>query len=456
MARNVFISFLGTNNYLQTRYQWEQEEPSKPVRFIQEAILSRIAKDWTENDRIFIFYTEGDQGSFKLNWKNNGHTRFNEGDEKDQELEKIGLEQRLHELGLKAEIKGLTIKEGFSEDEVWEVFNTVYGVLLPGDKIYFDITHAFRSIPLFASSLFNFAQYTKGTEVMSVNYGAFEKLGPVYKVKTMPIEERVAPVVDMTKIVRLQKLTETATSITEFGRIKKLSEVITSSNRDNEINDYIKNITTAISDLDEAIQTSRVKIIKEGKYFIKFNNYFKGAKNRSGMNRPLQVLLDKLKNELKNFVPGNDYKNVEAAIAWTYDHDMLAQAATLAQEYMISYTVDYVKKRGIKNPYLELKGEEKKKDPKTSFREFVGAILAIPEKDIKNKDFRGDLNVYDSLRATLLEIDLIKDIRKEYDTLREVRNSINHGKGDNSFEDMKKELDESYKKCLNVIHCYTL
>ena len=48
------------------------------------------------------------------------------------------------------------------------------------------------------------------------------------------------------------------------------------------------------------------------------------------------------------------------------------------------------------------------------------------------------------------------DIRKDYDTLREVRNSINHGKGNNSFEELKRELDDSYKKCLDVIHHYSL
>ena len=452
MARNVFISFLGTNNYLETHYKWyDTKELSSPVRFVQEAILEHIAKDWNKDDHIYIFYTED---SKKLNWEDNGQDRA------ENDVERIGLKHRLYDmferLGLEIPLDGILVKEGFSEDEVWDVFNTVYGVLMPGDKIYFDITHAFRSIPLFASSLFNFAQYMKNIEVKSVNYGAFEKLGPAYKVKSIPIKKRIAPIVDMTNIVKLQKLTETASSITEFGRIKKLSEVITSSKKDKEINDYIKNITSAITDLDEAIQTSRIKIIKEGKYFIKFNNYFKGAKNRSGMNRPLQELLDKLKNELKHFVPANDYKNVEAAIAWTYKHDMLAQAATLAQEYMISYIVDFVKQKGIKNPYLELKGEEKKKDPKTSFREFVAAILAIPEKDIQNEDFRGDLGKYKSLSDELLEIDLIKDIRKDYDTLREVRNSINHGKGNNSFEELKRELDDSYKKCLDVIHHYSL
>ena len=193
MARNVFISFLGTNNYLQTRYKWSDGTLSSPVRFIQEAILEKIAKDWTAEDSIFVFYTEGEEGSYKLNWLNNGQTRFNEKDTKDQEIEKVGLEQRLNELNFNAKVEGVAIPEGFSEEDVWEIFNIVYGKLKENDQIFFDITHAFRSIPLFASTLFNFAQYMLGVEVVSVNYGAFEKLGPAYKVKDFPINVSLDP-----------------------------------------------------------------------------------------------------------------------------------------------------------------------------------------------------------------------------------------------------------------------
>jgi hypothetical protein len=57
MARKVFISFLGTGNYLQTRYEMG-DYISSPTRFIQLALIDYICLDWCENDRIFIFYTE--------------------------------------------------------------------------------------------------------------------------------------------------------------------------------------------------------------------------------------------------------------------------------------------------------------------------------------------------------------------------------------------------------------
>ena len=95
MARKVFISFLGTGNYLQTHYELNGEK-SAPVRFVQEALISFLCKDWTENDRIFIFCTKGAEGSETKNWFDNGHTKVNE----DAEIEKIGLEHRLRNLNL--------------------------------------------------------------------------------------------------------------------------------------------------------------------------------------------------------------------------------------------------------------------------------------------------------------------------------------------------------------------
>ena len=58
MARNVFISFLGTNNYLETYYSIGDFKSSQPVRFIQEALIEHLCREWTSEDKIFIFCTK--------------------------------------------------------------------------------------------------------------------------------------------------------------------------------------------------------------------------------------------------------------------------------------------------------------------------------------------------------------------------------------------------------------
>ena len=68
MSRKVFISFLGTNNYIRTHYIINGKI-SKPVRFIQEALIDEFCNDWDENDRIFILHT---QESLNRNWIDKG------------------------------------------------------------------------------------------------------------------------------------------------------------------------------------------------------------------------------------------------------------------------------------------------------------------------------------------------------------------------------------------------
>ena len=95
MARKVFISFLGTNNYLECIYDFGKEK-SHPVRFVQEAIIDYLCKDWTESDRIIIFCTSfektGSKGSKELNWLDDGQQYAQDA------VEKIGLEHRLNYL----------------------------------------------------------------------------------------------------------------------------------------------------------------------------------------------------------------------------------------------------------------------------------------------------------------------------------------------------------------------
>ena len=136
MARNVFVSFLGTNNYLETYYDFQGDISARPVRFIQEALVEILCGQWTQKDKILIFCTAL---SKKKNWIDNG--------QEDTEVE--GLSSRLKRMNLPVQTEMVEIKEGFSEEDIWSIFNSVYDKLEKDDNIIFDVTHAFRSIPMF-------------------------------------------------------------------------------------------------------------------------------------------------------------------------------------------------------------------------------------------------------------------------------------------------------------------
>lgn len=430
MSRKVFISFLGTNNYVLCKYNIGGED-SKPVRFVQEALIEHLCKDWTEKDRILIFCTSkettGENGSKEINWLDNGQTRISD------DSEKIGLEHRLQDLknqmGLQAPIEQFDIEAGFSEEEIWEIFNLVYSKLLPDDEIYFDVTHAFRSIPLFSIVLFNYSKFMLGTRLMTILYGAFEKLGQADKVKELPVEQRVAPVIDLTNIARLQEYNQVASSLKEFGKVKSLKDAITSESESSS-DQAIRNLGKSISQLDEYIATIDLKEIKSGKFISTFRSNFKNVKKRKEIVGPIKNILDELYKETEDFVSQSDYRNIEVAINWTIKHDMLMQAYPLAAEYIILRVSDM---------FIELKPR-----PLSSkqFRMFVSSIIGMPQEDFISRNWKDVLGEYPEVTDEIADDFLIREIRPMYDLIRRSRNSLAHGNGVIKFADLKKGVPD--------------
>ncbi len=439
MPRKVFISFLGTNNYVQCRYDIGGAV-SAPVRFVQEALIEHYCKEWTEEDRIFIFCTSkektGENGSKEINWLDNGQAHVTE------ETEKIGLQHRLQDLrariGLAAQIEEHDIEAGFSEGEIWDIFDTVYAKLQPDDQIYFDVTHAFRSIPLFSIVLFNYSKFMIDTRLMSIMYGAFEKLGPAYKVKELPVDERVAPVIDLTNIARLQEYNQTASSLKDFGKAKQLKEAI-AANQESASDQTIRNLAESISELDEYIATIDLKELKGGKFIRKFRSSYKNVKKKKKLVKPISNILDELYKETEDFVEESSYRNIEAAINWTIKHDMLMQAYPLAEEYIILRVADH---------YDELKPP---KMPPKQFRMFVSSILGMPFDDFVTRNWKDVLAEYPDVADEIADDTLVRDLRPKYDILRRARNSLAHGNGAIKYAELKQGIPV-IKECISFLN----
>ena len=495
--RKVFISFLGTGKYTPCKYVI-YGKPSKLVSFVQEALVEYLCGDWTDKDRILIFCTSkektGEDGSKEINWLDNGSTNAT------GEPEKVGLQHRLEDLkkvtGIKAKVEQFDIHTGFSEEEIWKIFNTVYTKLMKGDEIYFDVTHAFRSIPLFSIVLFNYSKFMKGTKVMSIMYGAFEKLGPAYKVREMPVDERLVPVIDLTNIIRLQEYNQVASNLMDFGRVSKLRDIIKPGlvNKENtddthdvtfgnlkvtskkggnkeskelirlfkeRYNIYAKNeldvtldrLCMAITELDDYIDTINIFRIREGAFIKDFRECYQYVRKNGFLIEPISNLLNKLNNETADFIPGDYYRNLEAAINWAIIHNMLMQVYPLAQEYIVSRVADSVFNM---DPAMM---------SKTYFRSLVSSVLGMKEDFLMSK-IETEIQLQEQrqqseeqvdnyprstndkiaenpyLAAQIAEASLVKEIRPLYNPIRKFRNSLAHGLGNFSAEELKNGITD--------------
>ena len=426
--RKVFISFLGTNNYVETYYELEGKKTPHSVRFVQEALIGFIINEsWTENDRIFIFCTKESRDK---NWKDNGHQQTA------SEIEKEGLQGRLERKNLLPKIEPVLIPEGFSEDEIWQIFNTIYGKLEQGDEIYFDVTHAFRSIPMFSTVLFNYASFLKDTKIKSIHYGAFEKLGFASVVKQMPLENRVAPVLNLTNLVKLQNWTSAANEFINFGSTKRLQEMtmdeikpilIKTQGRD-EISSQLRNSLNNINNLAANIKTNRgIKIIGGSSNF---------GNIKQQLIAPLTPILDIIENDVKDFKL-NDVQNMFVSVKWCIDKNLVQEGFTLLQEGIIAMFLpnDYAaeNKRNFVSGYLNRYEKNDFDDSKFDFPD--------DEKEALKKDLKSNCK--------------LPELAKLFSQISAIRNDINHaGFRENTMEamDFMKKLVKLYQKTETILN----
>lgn len=431
MSRKVFISFLGTNNYLQTKYIINGNT-SKPVRFVQEALADDLCVDWPDDSRIMIFYTEE---SKKCNWLDGGQPRMQE----DAEIENCGLEGILKNKPYGSRVEGYQIPEGFSVEEVWSIFDIVYSKLENDDQVYFDVTHAFRSIPLFSTILFQYASFMKGISLCQVCYGAFEKLGPAYKVKNFPIDDRLAPVLDLNNIIQLQNLTQVANSFTQYGKISEVGKAFEQVG-DKRLENLVKEFGSAVSKLEDYILSNKIDKIEEGAFVHDIKISMKNIRKKGTQTKAQIDILDKLEANISEFKPNGGLNNIIAAFNWALKYKMIIQAHVMALESIVSYTLDVIRDKTV------LFEEELSK------RNFVASILGISSADKKNRNYKKELACNVELTEEVFAIPLIHDLRKPFGIISQNRNELCHGKrSDRGVSGYEGQLRDNFKKCMDFL-----
>ncbi len=465
MARKVLISFLGTNDYFPVYYTWgvkKKKTTPHRTKFIQEALISQICKDkWSQNDCIMIFRT---RESNEANWRDRDGIAGLK-----SVLENIsGLKCKINpERNNDADADGYIIPVGFSEAEMWEIFKCVFDKLNPEDEIYFDVTHAFRTIPMFATVLFNYARFLKHTNVKGVYYGAFETLGPLYKIKGLPEEDQEklsVPIVDLTNIVRLQEINTAASNFRDFGNLSSLSDILYETGV-SDLDDAVEDISVALDDLDFFIQTCRIDDIREGEYMRTISESINRFCESPFTNDAQRSLLLEISRQLENagFEADETFRNVEAAINWAIEHRMIQQAYTMAKEYLISRVYEVMKEAGLENVLaaeLDVTGELSRNPQNRSYkiREAIGSILGAYKTMTGGRlGFKGarwrNSNAANKILQSCL---MVYELTLPYKEITERRNHLNHAASDtentDSYDEYREEFLKNWSKCLKVFN----
>lgn len=352
MAR-VFLSVLGTSDYLPCRYALGEGPPGEPVRFVQEAILAHYCADWTSGDRIVVFVTErenGEAGSRERNWEDNGHEGSPHG-RRPNGAE--GLRTRIAALiergalpaVMRDRVEAVTLRWGKTGDEIWENFRIIAGRIERKDEVVFDITHSFRSLPMLAFAVLLYVRHCRDITVDAVTYGAFEVLGgnPGKVARDFPDpRDRIAPVFDLSPLLRVAQWSEAAMSFMRYGETVGLEALLKEeANRrlaivkgaDPRARAY-RRLADRVGAMGRALKGVRGRDIVD---MAGLHDVMEpvGDDTDNGAFAPVTPLLADIDRKTAAFEPGSLVNGLHAA-RFCLEHGLLQQAVTILQETMIS------------------------------------------------------------------------------------------------------------------------
>jgi CRISPR-associated Csx2 family protein len=429
MARKVFLSFLGTSNYLKSKYYINNVKDFVETRFVQIASFKFHCSDFDENDKVLVFTTD----TAKIrNW--NDDFEFNKPCS-DEKIKNKGLKTEFKNIDIKIDISDDTavwIPEENSEDEIWETFKIVFDQLEIEDEIVFDITHGFRSSPMLLMVMINYAKFLKKIIVRKIVYGAFEARS----------KENETKIWDLTNFAVLQDWTTAANEFLNFSNVDRLiqlsneglSPLLKSSQGTSEVLKELKRLNQNLPRFVDNIITCR------GKEIIKNDSGKRIIENLDNINQnvitPLSPILTKLKEQIISFnEPDNIYNGLHA-VKWCIDNNLHQQGFTILEETLINFVCN------------ELHFDVNNKDN----RIIVSACFSILKKNIPKNEWKVSILDFQDMAEYILEKSvLIKQLCDEFAEVVGIRNDINHAgfsNRDTKAKKIKDNLNLIYKKVI--------
>lgn len=432
--RNVYLSFLGTNRYIPCIYTHPDLLDPRPTRYVQVATLqlynaSRHHCSAGNEDIAYFFLTEEAR---RCNWEKGGY----EHDKTEKPCE--GLESCIHHLGGTYKVSTINIPKGEDEEELWKIFDCVFEVIEEEDRITFDVTHAFRSIPMFALVILAYARALKRVHIEHVYYGAFETLGPFNQAKEKRPEERRAPIFDLTSFVYLLDWTMAVdlflkagdpSSIASLTQNKVLPRLRTAKGKDPVARD-LRDIAQKLQSFGSSLSTCRsMQIGLTARDLADRLDRLQEA----DLVEPFKPLLGLLRKDLDRFDCQDVVREGIQAAKWCLEHNLIQQGYTILQETVLTHLL---RKAGKDGPYNK------------DIREAAGQAFKIARDKLDPESWKQPACQYPDLVTKMVEeICGTPDIQALMDKLSAKRNDLNHaGTVTGSLSD-----GQAFKKELNTL-----
>ncbi len=438
----TFISFLGASGYIPCYYQspFDKNETHFST-YVQDAIVRLIMKPASVDDSVILFLT-GD--ARRKNWE----------DAEGRKGLRTVLENIPGEKEFSFSIVDVDIPDVKDQEGIWEVFG-IAGEHIPGDcEVIFDITHAFRFLPMLGMVLVNYLRFVKNITLSGIYYGAFEKLGTPAEVENIPVEKRLAPIIDLTPFDYIMRFTGAAADFVNYGFSGSLKDMLLETVqpmlRETGGQDHtarvLREFSKRLDAVAMALATNRGLSIYEGKIFDHLRESIREVKSleNSTILNALVPVLERVEDKIAGFNTGDIRNGLEAA-RWCIDHNLVQQGITILQETMVTMACD---KAGIDHTIRK-------------WREFAGRALNVRGRYRKNARL-GQLGekVKEPEEIKVQEFwnmigeDQFGEFLNIYMMLTEYRNYINHAgtlSDDNTRPvEFVDKLRDAYERLINI------
>ncbi len=418
MARKVFISVLGTGTYEKCRYVKEyvkedvkEKFTSSDTHFIQQATLEYLLRqeEWSHTDTALILLTERAK---TCNWQRSIESRRRPDG---QEVAYTGLENILEQAALPFEVQPVNIPDGKDEKEMWEIFSRLFSQLQDGDRLYFDLTHSFRYLPMLVLVLGNYTKFLKNARVCHISYGNYE---------ARDRDTNEAPIVDLLPLSLLQDWTFASADYLENGNAKRLTELCKSTvapvlkaTKGKDTNaQLLRQFAESLNLVIQERQTCRGISLVESHSVRKLKEIVRNISPDNLEIKPLNPVFEKISDSLNDFDEEENVENGFAAARWCLDNGLYQQAITIFHENIVTYI--------CKQNELDWKDKAHRTD--------VGKALQIRIKNFEEKDWKlegKDHGAKEENRGIIRELltrPVISGIATLYNQMNELRNDINH------------------------------
>lgn len=424
MGRKVFLSVLGTGPYNECEYV--KEGYSKKSRYIQVATLAYLEEklkrennEFRESDTAIIFVTTKSEAE---QWVL-GRTKVN-----NVKSETTGLREELSKLQLPIKIRSQHIDDGQNEAEIWTIFKTIFDEIQENDELYFDVTHAFRYLPMLLLTLINYSKFLKNVKLKSITYGNFM------------VEDEKKPIMDLTSISVLQDWTFAAgeylrngdaEELVKLGK-EELKPILAATKGKDESASKLNHFIELLQRVVDSFRTCRgIQIIEAQD----LSGLKKATENLdSTMIEPLNPVFNKIKKSLVHFDEHENVKNAYSAAKWCFDNKLYQQSATILQEFVVSFICQ---RHGI-----DINDERQ--------RDCVNSAFNIKRKEVEEEEWECEEDKKTKIKE-ILQDELLNNIDfvKLFSTMTIVRNDYNHSGMRKDNPKTPKSIIENIKKCLD-------